>query len=216
MTWVFVILAAVVAFGLAAFVFKAPRGGWEAIGAALLLGIAGYAWQAQPSLPGAPKQPAVEVKDQSSSELVAARKALSAQGSAQGSDWLVIADALARHGQFQDAAGVLLGAVEKNPKDGEAWLALANALVGHAEGNLSPAALFAFQQASAAAPEQPGPPFFLGLALAQSGRLAEARTQWADLLARTPPDAPWREDLAVRLARLDQFIAAQETAGKPR
>ena len=105
-----------------------------------------------------------------------------------------------------------LGAVEKDPNNGEAWLAMANALVSHADGQLTPAALYAFQHASSAAPENPGPTFFLGLALAQSGRLDEAKQLWSELLQRSPPDAPWRSDLEMRLGRLDEFIAARAQA----
>ncbi|MCB2064170.1 MAG: tetratricopeptide repeat protein, partial [Novosphingobium sp.] len=104
---------------------------------------------------------------------------------------------------------VLLGAVDDDPKNAQAWLALGNALVAHADGLLTPAALHAYSNAERAAPESPGPPYFLGLALAQSGRFAEARELWADLLERTPDDAPWREMLTERLARLDLLIAMQ-------
>jgi cytochrome c-type biogenesis protein CcmH len=129
-----------------------------------------------------------------------------------GTQWLVIADAMARNGNFGGAAEVLRGAVSRDPDNGEAWLAMANALVAHAEGQLSPAALYAFGRAEAAAPDSPAPPLFLGLALAQSGRVAEGRQIWADLLARSPADAPWRADLAERLAQLDAFIAEREAA----
>jgi len=54
------------------------------------------------------------------------------------------------------------------------------------------------------------PAFFLGLALAQSGRFAEARNLWADLLQRAPAGAPWCGDLQNRLARLDALIAQQQ------
>ena len=117
---------------------------------------------------------------------------------------------MTRHGQYADAATILRGAVEKDPANGQAWLAMANALVGHSQGMLSPAALYAYRRASAADPQAPGPPFFLGMALAQSGRLAEARTLWATLLARAPADAPWRADLGKRLEMLDRFIAQQQ------
>lgn len=214
MSWVLAGGLAVLAFAAIAFLFKAPRRGWEAVGAALLLGLAGYALQGHPGQPGAPKLPVLSLSD--GSGLVKARQQLGNGDSRPGSSWLVIADGMTRNGQYGDAASVLLGAVEKNPKDGEAWLALANALVGHAEGNLSPAALLAYQRAAESAPDHPGPPFFLGLALAQNGRLGDARALWADLLRRTPADAPWRADLAARLERLDAFIAQQEQAGTTR
>ncbi len=217
MTWALVILTALVAFTLAV-MLRAPRKGWEAIGAALLVGIAGYTFQASPGLPGAPKE-AAEQAAKSGAAMVQARQQLAqAQASGQGLNrWLVIGDALARNGQYGEAAGVILGAVEREPKNADAWLAMANALVGHAEGNLTPAALYAYGRAAEADPAHPGPPFFLGLALAQSGKLAEARGLWAELLARSPQDAPWRADLAERLQRLDAFIAmqAQQQAETP-
>lgn len=209
MTWALVILTALAAF-LLAVLLKAPRRGWEAIGAALLVGIAGYAFQASPGQPGSPKE-AAEQAAKSGAAMVQARQQLAqAQASGQGLNrWMVIGDALARNGQYGEAAGVILGAVEQDPKNGEAWLAMANALVGHAEGNLTPAAFYAYGRAAQADPASPGPPFFLGLALAQSGKLAEARGLWAELLQRSPQDAPWRGDLAERLKRLDAFIAMQ-------
>ena len=206
MIWGLVLVLAVAAFLAAAFLLRAPRSGWEAIGAALLLGIAGYALQGRPGLNAAPKQP-VENSDAGATAMVQARQQLGGEAGVSGNRWIVIADALARHGQYADAAGVLQGAVEQEPNNAEAWLALANALVGHADGQLTPAALYAYRHAAQAAPEHPGPGFFLGLALAQSGRLAEARRVWADLLAGSPPDAPWRADLAERLVQLDAFLA---------
>ena len=207
MSWALIIALAALAFAALVFLFKVPRGGWEAVCAALLLGLAGYALQGSPAQPGAPKAPAAQNKGNGQA-LVAARQQLRASGAQGTSSWLVIGDAMARNGQYADAASVLLGAVEKNPKDAEGWLALGNALVGHSEGALTPAAFYAYQRAATAQPAHPGPPFFLGLALAQSGRLNEARAMWAELLARSPKQAPWRADLAERLARLDAFIAA--------
>ena len=104
-------------------------------------------------------------------------------------------------------------AVHQNPKDADLWVALGNALIGHGDGFISPAAQFAFQRAATIAPTHPGPPFFMGLALAQSGRLAEARTIWARLLEQAPTEASYRADLESRLARLDAMIAEQ--AGTP-
>jgi len=216
MTWALILLLAIVAFAAIAFLFKAPRKGWEAVGAALLMGIAGFAQQGRPAQPGAPKQ-AAERAAASGAALVTARQQLARDGLANSANqWMVIADALARNGQYGDAAGVVLGAVEKDPDNADAWLALGNDLVAHGEGTLTPAALYAYQRAATADPQHPGPPFFLGLALAQNGRLVEGRTLWANLLASAPPGAPWRNDLAQRLAELDGFIARQQGGAAPR
>lgn len=211
MTWVMVFGLAAVVFGAMVVFFKTPRGGWEAIGAALLVGIAGFASQASPGLPSAPKEPA-EQPQASGEALVDARKALSEQNVPPSSQWTVVADAFSRRGQFAEAAGVVRGAIAKDPNNADAWLALANNLVAHADGNLSPAALYAYRRAALADPQHPGPPFFMGLALAQSGRLDEGRAVWADLLARSPKEAPWRADLEQRLGELDAFIARQNGA----
>lgn len=215
MTWVLVGLTAVIAFVLIAFVLKIPRGGREAVATALVAGLAGYALQASPDLPGAPKPAAQQVSGDPAA-IVAARQDLDGKPGLPGDKWLVIGDALARNGQFADAAGVMLGAVQADPKNGEAWLAIANALVAHADGVLTPASLFAYQRASDAEPAHPGPPFFLGLALAQSGRFAEARNVWTELMGRTPEDAPWRADLQSRLSRLEALMAQQQTPGPAR
>ncbi|MBK6800978.1 MAG: cytochrome C biosynthesis protein [Novosphingobium sp.] len=216
MTWVLVALLALASFGACAFLFKAPRKGWEAIGAALLLGIAGFALQARPAQPGAPK--VVEAKSaDSGAALISARKQLAqADGAGAVNQWMVIADGLARNGQFGDAAGVVLGAVEKDPRNADAWLSLANNLVAHAEGSVTPAALYAYRRAALADPEHPGPPFFMGLALIQNGRLEEGRTLWAGLLASSPADAPWRADLSARIGQLDELIAGRDPGAPTR
>jgi cytochrome c-type biogenesis protein CcmH len=209
MTWILALALAVVAFLLAAFVLRAPRKGWEAIGAALLLGVAGYAFQARP-VPAAPKVAQERIVGDPAA-LVKARGRVTRSGIPPNDRWVVIADALARNGQFADAAEVLRGATDADPKNAEAWLAMANALVAHADGTLTPASLYAYRRAASAAPEHPGPPFFLGLALAQSGRFKEARTLWTRLLAATPPDAPWHAELVDKLRRLDAIMSAQQT-----
>ncbi len=210
MTWLLIALIVLLSFAAMVLVLKLPRGAWEMVGAALILGVVGYALQGHPGLAGSPKV-ASETLAGEAEALVGARQQLGG-GAAGPNDWVIISDALARHGQFGDAAEMLRGAVAKDPKNAEAWLAMGNALVAHAEGGLTPAAFYAYQQAAVAQPNSPGPPFFLGLAMAQSGRLAEGRALWAGLLARAPKDAPWRSELEARLARLDAFIASTQSA----
>jgi cytochrome c-type biogenesis protein CcmH len=208
MTWVWVIGLAAATFVVLAWLLKAPRKGWEAIGAALALGLAGFAMQASPNQAGAPKDP-VQRADKSGAALVEARRQLAGETAMPNAPnrWMVIADALSRNGQYGDAAGVVLGAVEQDPNNADAWLSLANNLMAHAEGTLTPAAQYAYGRAAAANPQHPGPPFFFGMALISNGKPAEGRALWADLLARAPADAPWREDLAERIRRLDELMS---------
>ena len=211
MMWVVLVLIAVAVFCGLVFVLKLPRGGWELAGAALLLGISGYAVQGHPGQAGAPKV-ASETTKAADEATTAERRAMGNKfGSSQ--NWLILADALTRQGQYAAASDVLRSAVHKDPKNADLWVAMGNALVGHSDGAISPAAQLAFQRAADIAPEHPGPPFFMGLALAQSGRLPEARALWMKLLARTPAAAPYREDLSARLARINQMMGP--VAGAP-
>lgn len=213
MTWIAIIALALASYGAIVVGLRVPRGGREAVGAALALGVAGYALQGSPGVPGAPKV-AVAQANLGGAFVVAQRKALTDDIGPSGR-WLIISDAMMRQGQYQTAAGVLRGAVRANPQDGEAWVALGNALVWHEQGALSPAALFAFRRAAEIDPAAPAPPYFLGLALAQAGRFAEARALWAQVLASAPADAPWRAPLAEQLRRLDLLVAAAQAAQRP-
>lgn len=204
MSFLPIILLAAATFALAVLALRLPRTGWALFGAALLFGLAGYALQGSPGQAGAPKGPTSEAAD-AGVALVDARRELF--GPAPPSRFVTLADGFARRGQFADAAGILRGSLEQNPDDAEAWLALANALVENAEGQLTPAAVYAFNRAERVDPANPGPGFFLGVALINSGRPVEARQLWADMLERAPAESPWREGLEERLARLDVLIA---------
>ena len=216
MTWVVILLVAAAVFGALAFLLKLPRAGWELTGAALLVGIAGYALQGHPSMAGAPKAP-VENKRAADEAMIKQRQQMGT-AFAKGQSWLILADGLARQGQFGAAADVLRKGAQQFPNDADIWVSMGNALVGHSDGLITPSAQFAFQKAATIAPDHPGPPFFMGLALAQSGRLADARAIWAELLSRSPADAPWRADLVDRIARIDSMMGAATgggTAGAP-
>lgn len=208
MGWAIAIGLGVLTFAALIYGLKLPRGGREFAGAALLLGLAGYAMQGSPGQAGSPTA-ARETKRGAEAALIEARREMGDRYG-QGRDYLITADAFARAGQFAAAATLLRGAVRQRGDDADIWLALGNALVGHAGGIITPAALYAYQKAADAAPDHPGPPFFTGLALAQSGQFEDARAIWQALMDRPgDPQAPWRADLAARIAQLDAVIAMQ-------
>jgi cytochrome c-type biogenesis protein CcmH len=215
MTLVVAIALALAAFTVAVVAFRVERGGWTTISAALALGLAGYALQASPDIPGAPAQPVAEVgvRGWQSVEL---RKAMFPSESRPTSGKLIIADGFARQGQYDDAATILGGAIADNPRDAEAWLALGNALVEHADGALTPPALLAYRRAEQLEPGGVGPGFFLGLALIRQARFDEARELWRSVLDASPEDAAGREELAKRLARLENlFVQPPAAASVP-
>ena len=93
------------------------------------------------------------------------------------------------------------------------WTGLGEALAAHDGAQVSPTALFAFQQAMRLAPTHPAPPFFLGLAYVRAGDLAAAKPYWQRALALTPADISYRKDIEIRVALLDRVLAAQDAPG---
>jgi cytochrome c-type biogenesis protein CcmH len=180
---------------------RLPRAAFEPIAAALLLGLAGYALQGRPGAPGHPVRPQGEESRADEAE-IAARATMGAGRFGSGPSWLMAADGAMRAGLPQAAVTYIKSGLKENPRDPDLWVGLGNALIVHSNGMVSPAATYAFQRAAEIAPHHPGPPFFMGMALAQSGQFAKARAIWSELLTRAPADAPWRPDLEARLAQL--------------
>lgn len=209
MIWLAILLLAGVAFLFAAFMLRLPRRSWTLFGAVLMFGLAGYALQGSPGLPSAPKA-AAQDSAESGEAVVEARRALF-DPSIPLPGYLTLADGFARRGQFADAAGILRSGLADNPEHGEAWLALAIALVEHAEGQVTPASLFAFVRAEETLPGNPGPAYFLGVSFLRSGQPGQARAVWTELLADSPQDAPWRAELEQRIERLDQLIGQMQS-----
>ena len=203
--WLAVIAVAVCAL-LAA--MKVDRLLWSMVASALMLGAAGYAWQGQPALAGHPATTGFAPTPDDSAMLDLRDQMLERYTGAAA--YLVAADAMTRIGDRRAAVQVLLGGIRIAPKSLVLWTGLANALSAHDANQVSPPALFAFQQATRLAPKHPAPPFFLGLAYVRAGDFAKARPYWARALALTPADISYRGEIATRLALLDRFLAMQD------
>ena len=208
MSWVAIIALAVGAFLVAAFVLRVSRSGWTILGATILFGLTGYALQGSPSLPASPGQ-AQKQNDVDGELLVKARREFF--DTAQfPSRWIVTGDSYVRRGDFEAASGFYRNAVEEAPEDREAWLAMGIALVEHADGRLTPAALEAFERAQLLDEANGGPRYFLGLAWLRSGEIDRTRELWSEAIEAAPADAVWRESLSQRLVRLDEILRFQE------
>ena len=178
---------------------------WTLLGAGLLLAATGYALQGRPTLAGHPvaadSQP-IDIDPQ----LVAFREAIM-PGLPGDAAALALADDRLRQGDPTGAVTGLLDAIAARPRDSALWTGLGTVLAAHDGQQLSPTALFAFRRAFQLAPDQPAPAFFLGLASVQAGDIAAAKPAWQQALALTPRDAPYRNDIAERLAMIDAFLA---------
>ncbi|WP_176591059.1 cytochrome C biosynthesis protein [Sphingobium sp. EM0848] len=205
------IIAATLAMGTLAAIMavgRIPRSAWEITAAALLLGLAGYAWQGRPGLTGAPRQ-AEEKGGAAFDEKLAEQRRGMAERYGKAGQWLLLSDGLGRQGKTKEAANVLLSGLRETPDDPNLWLGFGNALVAHANGVLSPAADFAYRRALAIDPQGPAPRYFYGLALARAGQLKEARTLWAPLAASAPEGSEIRKELEGNIARIDAMLGSQ-------
>lgn len=207
MGWVWLAAIGAGVFALLA-VLKVDRLLWTMIASALMLGAAGYALQGQPGLVGHPVTTGLAATPDDGAMLELRDQMLERYTGAAA--YLVAADAMTRIGDRRAAVQVLLGGIRIAPKSVVLWTGLANALSAHDANQVSPPALFAFQQATRLAPKHPAPPFFLGLAYVRAGEFAKARPYWAKALVLTPSDISYRGEIAVRLALLDRLLAAQD------
>ena len=164
------------------------RGGMlQLAGAALLFGAAGYAWQGRPDLSGQSHSGTQKVPP---IPLTRMRQAFDGNFN-PNQHWLALSESFAARGNTADAVGVLRAATKQHPRDPALWVGLGNALVDHS-GVLTPPAQLAYERAAMLAPTYPAPRFFYGLALARSGKSAEAVAQWRQLLVGAPAQAGWR------------------------
>jgi cytochrome c-type biogenesis protein CcmH len=209
MTWLMAIALALAAMALAAVAFVPARRSWATFAAALALGLAGYAFQASPGIPGAPRSGA-KAAGTADWNSIDARKEMVGEGERSTSNGVVLADAYSRQQRHVEAVDMLRQVLAEDPRDGEAWLALGNALVEHADGTLTEPALFAYRRAEDIAPGSVGPGYFLGLALVRQGGLPEAVAAWQATLEGADAEAAGRAALQERLARLQALLANPE------
>jgi cytochrome c-type biogenesis protein CcmH/NrfG len=205
MGWLVLVVLALAAFAAIWRFGRLDRAGVQLLAAALLLALAGYAWQGRPGLAGSPKPPP-ESQDLPDSAFAQMRQDM--LGRFDTADrWLTIAEGFQRRGDTRGAAGLIRSALREHPDNAILWIGYGNALVIHSGGLITPAANLAFERAAKLAPDHPAPRFFFGLALAQAGRLDEADRTWRALLAGAPADAPWRAQVEQQLQALEQARA---------
>lgn len=210
MGWLVILILALLTFAGLWF-FVRDKAAVQLLGAALLIALAGYAWQGRPGLVGRPKAAAPR-QQVAESEFSAMRQNLLGRFD-RAASWLTMAEGFQRRGDTRTGVEIIQAGLRDSPRDADLWVGLGNALVVHANGMMSPAAQLAFQRAARIAPDHPGPAFFYGLALAQGGNYAEAERVWRQLLASAPPSATYRATIEERLRAIDEARARGEIPG---
>ena len=129
---------------------------------------------------------------QSLDNLVAQVEAHLEKNPTDGRGWNVLAPVLARLGRYDDAVRAYRNSITYNGDSAERRADLGEALAGAAGGVVTAEAKAEFERAVALNADEVKASYFLGLAAEQDGRTAEAASIWRAMLAKAPPDAPWR------------------------
>jgi cytochrome c-type biogenesis protein CcmH len=158
-----------------------------------------------PGLPGMPlaSRNAQAPETRSIESMVAQVEAHLERNPEDGQGWEVLAPVYMRAGRFTDAVRArsnalrLLGSTADREADlGEAMVAAANGVVTAEAKNV-------FERVLAMNASDVKARYYTGLAAEQDGKPLEAARIWRDVLAKAPPNAPYRPLIQDSLARVD-------------
>ncbi len=119
-----------------------------------------------------------------------------------GRGWNVLAPVLARLGRYEEAVRAYRNSITYNGDSPERRSDLGEALAAAAGGVVTAEAKAEFERAIALNADEVKASYFLGLAAEQDGRGSEAASIWRAMLAKAPPDAPWRPLVQAALGRV--------------
>jgi cytochrome c-type biogenesis protein CcmH len=168
-----------------------------------IVAIALYLPLGSPRLPDFPLAERTRAPDatQPLDNLVAQVEAHLEKNPTDGRGWSVLAPVLARLGRYDEAVRAYRNSITYNGDTAARRADLGEALTGAAGGVVTSEAKAEFERAVALDADEAKPRYFLGLAAEQDGRAAEAASIWRAMLAKAPPDAPWRPLVQAALAR---------------
>ncbi len=198
--WIIASIIAAITLGGLIWLGKLSKSSWPMIGAAIMLALTGYAFQGRPSLSAMPAQP-IAANRSAAAALIQIRSEMDLSFS-NAKPYLLTSDSWARGGDYGLAASYISSGIKKYPRDSNLWSALGLQLMLASDGQMSPPAKFAFDQARKFAPNQPAPDYFAGLDALFNGRGDVALAKWQGVLAKTPAEAKWRPRLESQIAAL--------------
>lgn len=191
-----------------------------AIGLFLILSAVGlYSYLGAPNLPDQP----LSARDttaptapppQMAAAIAELEERLKSEGdSAEG--WYVLGRAKMTAGEPVEAVNAFRQALRLAP---DAWQIkgdLAAALTRASNGLVGPEAEQLFEEVLAIEPREPRARYFLGIAKAQSGALADALAIWRALEAESTPDAPWMPALKASIQSAAQDLGVDPESITP-
>lgn len=171
-----------------------------------------------PDVPSQPLSARLSQKpaDSSVDELIARAEAHLVANPSDGRGWDVLAPVYLRMGRSDDAVTAYRNAIRIEGSSAAREAGLGEAIAGTSGGIVTADARMAFEAALKFEPANPKARYFLGLALAQEGKVAEAAIVWRQLADSLPADSPWGPVTEQAIAQAEGRAApANETAASP-
>jgi cytochrome c-type biogenesis protein CcmH len=160
------------------------------VGAGLL-----YLTLGSPQLPGEPLAARMRAPSENRSieSMIAQVEDHIARNPDDGRGWEVLAPVYMRLGRYDDAVRAWRNSIRLNGSNAAREANLGEAQVAASNGVVTADAKAAFDRALALDGKNIMARFYMGMAVDQDGRRADADKIWRELLAGAPPGAPWVE-----------------------
>jgi len=173
--------------------------------------LATYLAMGSPGLPGQPYAERLEQPlDQLPVEgLVARLEEQLKQEPDDATGWRLIAPIYMQLGRYSDAINAFGTVMQLEGRDADALAGLGEALTLSGDGMVPPPARQAFEAALGEDPAHPRARFYLALAKAQRGDIADALADWKVLLAEAPEGAPWVAAVEAQVRAAENILATQ-------
>lgn len=181
------------------------------VGVLPLCVLATYLAMGSPGLPGQPYAERLEKPlDQLPVEgLVARLEEQLKQEPDDATGWRLIAPVYMQLGRYSDAINAFGTVMQLEGRDADALAGLGEALTLSGDGMVPPPARQAFEAALGEDPAHPRARFYLALAKAQRGDIADALADWKVLLAEAPEGAPWAAAVEAQVRAAENILATQ-------
>lgn len=116
--------------------------------------------------------------------------------------WRMLGWSYVQLGRVKEGIDALARAITLDPENAALRAQYGEALVQDADGNVTPDALAAFDEALRRDPKDPRARFYKGLSLVQSGKDKEALDLWTQIIRDAPNDAEWLPGLRAQAQEL--------------
>jgi len=175
-----------------------------------LAALTAYLELGRPGMPQLPLSARLQADPQGNdiAMLIARAEQHLAQNPEDGRGWDVLGPIYLRTGRYSESANAFKKAISILGPSPSRLASLGEALFSGSGGIVTEEAGLAFQTARELDPTDPRPQFFLAVAMAQAGKVDEARVAFNGMLATAPADAPWIPAVQRQLAELQTGAGA--------